>query len=485
MRALFRHFSVAVFTLSFASAMGDAHASVPGSNSAAFAPRFKSPFVRGTVVPKTALLTVNGYGHVTADQYKDLRNGAQVLLKRFPADKHYFVGLGRDPAPIIAFLQNLGGKDLAVNFPASSNGAMNAGPKVFAKYVTKIIPAEVLASGRTIVFVDVTSSARALEHYVPLLEPHLLGAKVIRVAFSDPSHGLSKASPGTTVISTANFPEIYNFMAPGGIYENSIAEFNRHVPGSSSFSELNAPRKTYQKYRGALLKRMQADEALHGFLMEHGGTAFIAESPAEAARREAANKVEREQAEAAAKIAEEAKLEGQRVKQEKQLAEAKDFPNVMKKTIEQLVASLPPREEAHEKGYLSGSGKKLNDWLKQSITAQGQTAKILGSEGEANLVVRTFMDKVEEAREASKIRNRDYRRLMGHAMSYAKMDQAMLSSLAARFETSEHFQREITDESEYYLGSHAEKAREETVNMAASFKKLMKALSTSAMKKAE
>jgi len=57
-------------------------------------------------------------GYVNKREYADLKGGVIELLRRYPRTKYFFVGLGRDPAPVIAFLQNLGEKQLAVNLPA-------------------------------------------------------------------------------------------------------------------------------------------------------------------------------------------------------------------------------------------------------------------------------------------------------------------------------------------------------------------------------
>src|SRR5262245_36971326 len=64
-----------------------------------------------------AFFSIGNYTYLNELEYKDLKNGVQEVLKRYPPDKHFFVGMGRDPSPVIAFLQNLGEKRLAVNLP--------------------------------------------------------------------------------------------------------------------------------------------------------------------------------------------------------------------------------------------------------------------------------------------------------------------------------------------------------------------------------
>ena len=66
-----------------------AQAGTPPAATAFSRPQWKSPY-SPTARPLTteALATLGGYGHVTAEQYRDLSLAAQTLLKKFPADKH-------------------------------------------------------------------------------------------------------------------------------------------------------------------------------------------------------------------------------------------------------------------------------------------------------------------------------------------------------------------------------------------------------------
>jgi hypothetical protein len=242
------------------------------------APRFKSPFKPGLApLHDGALVTIGGQAHVDAHAYKDLSLATQHLLKEYPADSHFFIGLGRDPAPIIAMLQNLGGKRLAINFPASSNEGTQATVEILAGYVKKLVPPEVLKSGRTIVFVDATSSGRALDHYVPLITPSLNGAKVIKAAYGVDYNGQRNTTIYTTpgdkrVIDTAGFPEVNKFYTDP--YEDVVSEYPRHGPGYHPITDIDTPRPEYKQFRQALQQRMQRDEGLHKFLKSEAGPAF-------------------------------------------------------------------------------------------------------------------------------------------------------------------------------------------------------------------
>jgi hypothetical protein len=256
------------------------------------------------------------------------------------------------------------------------------------------------------------------------------------------------------LINTDNMPDVGNYLYQP--YEGVVSQYPRHVLGQDSIDEL-VERDEYRMFKKAVTARMQRDGELHAFLMNEGGPAFRAETAEE--------RQEREEAEA---------------RYQAELREkAKDVPVLMARALKKLVTSLPEREEGHDKGpYLSPNAEQLNGWLGRALSDLVEAGELAPEvkQGGPNLVVAVFMDEVERAREASKIRNRDYRRLMGHAMSAAAMDEAMVKSLVARFAESKHFRREITEESEYYLKSYEKKQRDETVHMAANFKLLMKAL---------
>ena len=180
-----------------------------------------------------------------------------------------------------------------MNFPASSNSAGNTNVAALPAYVNKLIPKDALTSGHTIVFVDVTSSGRALNHYVPLLTALLRGAKVKRVAFASPDWPNIHQNPGENiVITTTRFRDVDQYF--GGIYEDVVSEYPRHVPGFNDMNDLKKPLATYRQFRDAVMKRMQRDERLHHFLTRRAGPAFVPESPEEAAQRVLEEKAEAE-----------------------------------------------------------------------------------------------------------------------------------------------------------------------------------------------
>jgi hypothetical protein len=205
------------------------------------------------------------YAHMTEAAYADLRNVMMVALKKYNPKTHYFVGLGSDPAPLIAFLQNLGGHDMAINFPASGKGyAAGVAPEIMKPYVKKLFPKGLLESKKTIVLVDQTSSGGTLQQLGPIFRTYLksvgLKNKVVQLAFS------RDAQPaGNEHIDTTQFGEVNNFLyAP---YEDVTAQYPGHYLGTTDIKEL-VERQQYRDFKGAMRKRMQRDKTLDKFITQ-------------------------------------------------------------------------------------------------------------------------------------------------------------------------------------------------------------------------
>jgi hypothetical protein len=224
-----------------------------------------------TPLPSGGILHTEAGTLFDAGVYHDLSKAVQTLLRELPPDQHYFVGLGRDPAPIIAMLQNIGEKDLAVNLPGSSGKRGTGAPWAagqlphakIAEYIEHFVPEAVLKGQRTLVLVDQTRSGTTLTEFGALVDAYLqrIGSKAAkRVAFSP------KAQPASTMrIDTSAFPEVERFLTPshfGGKYEGVVSEHPRHIMGPRSHPWEIKVRPEYQQMREALRKRMEHDDAL-------------------------------------------------------------------------------------------------------------------------------------------------------------------------------------------------------------------------------
>ncbi len=435
-----------------------------------------------------ALLHGGGQGHLSQEQYEQLKYVTKEVMKKFPANTSYYFGLGRSPASIISMIQNLAAdpsrpEKLAMNFPASGmhDGGVHDDASYF-RHFDALIPPEVVKGDKTIVLLDRSrpfsgahSGGESLHVFKLILQRYLAAksssAKVEAIGFSygplNPSFGLHHIPFD---LNTQGELEVVSMA-----HYEAVAEFPHHRIAPN----LQPPerRKEYIGYKNAMLERMRRDPELDAFLDKHARAALQEESAQEKAARAA------DQAREAA--AQRAEVRGERAKG---LLQARSFPKQMRKTIDELVAKMPLGPEGHDSGpYLRENGEALNDWLQQAVARRAEIEGEVPSVKRAgpNLVASVFMDKVEQARSEKKLRNRDYRRLMGHALSVAVMDAEMLESLANRFDSSQHFRREIIDEADYYLGSHAKMARPETANMAAGYQALLSHLSASARAQAQ
>jgi hypothetical protein len=411
--------------------------------------------------------------HLSQSQYDQLKYVATAVLKRFPPKDHYYLGIGRSPSAIISMFQNLTSdkvspEEVAMNFPASGlhDGGTHDDTSYF-QHFDQLLPKEVVEGKRTIVLIDrsrpfqanapAASGGASLHMFKQILERYLASknsqVKVEAVGFS--YGNLNPVFKLKHILFNYNtHPELERVSMP---YYEEIAEWPEHriAPNVG----IPQRRQEYTAYKKQMRERMMRDAELDQFLDVNIRSEL--ESSEEQAARLAEEKaaVERK---AAARI-----------------AKARAFKTAFQEQLAELVGKLPKRADGHDKGpYLSDNAHDMNDWLKDILKAHAEVNEVLPADERTgpNLVVGAFMDQIERAREERKIRNRDYRRLMGHALSYATMDEPMLKSLVERFESSKHFHREISEESDYYLNAHADKKREETAHMRAHFQILQKHL---------
>ena len=340
-----------------------AHAARPDAAAKQSARRtpFRSPYSSGLKkLDDGPLVTLMGsYQHVDANQYKDLSTAVRTLLKKYPADKHYFIGTGRDPAPIIAALEVIGGRQMAMNFPASNVvGSTNITPALLKKYFARLIPdramrEDILSGRRKLVLLDQSNSGKTPNSLAPYFQTFFdaIGskAKMVKLAFS-PNAGT--VQQGVEVITTEHMPDVATYLYQP--YEGIVSQYPRHVLGTNSIDEL-VERDEYRQFKKAVGERMKRDKGLHDFLMKEGGPAFRSESAAEVKARLA------DEARKAAAIRENAAA----------------LPGIMKKELRKLVGALPERTEGHDKGpYLSESAEQLNGWLAQALGDFGEAAKV-------------------------------------------------------------------------------------------------------------
>jgi hypothetical protein len=233
---------------------------------------------------------IAGQTYASPSEYNDLRNGCMELLRRYPPDQYYFVGLGRDPAPVIAFLQNLGEKDLAVNLPGTSNIAWQGrvAAEDVARHIEAAIPEKVLAGDRTIVLLDVTSSGKTPAVFGPFFDRYMESRgrtdPSVRLAFSwkDVRRG-QWAKELTDWIDTTAWADFRRYYT--GKYEGNwqpgregmlagmgIAEHQKHMMGPG-VEPPTVTNPNYAAFRAAVRARMEQDRELDTFLAKLSGVA--------------------------------------------------------------------------------------------------------------------------------------------------------------------------------------------------------------------
>jgi hypothetical protein len=245
----------------------------PGASSAAREATRQAPVKRlynakARRLPDGAIVRIQSNAHVSASAYNDLRDASMALMKKYPPTSHVYVGLGRDPAPFIAFLQAIGTG--ALNFPAS--GGMITRNQELNRHFEKLIPKSVRFGKKKIVLIDQTSSGKTHASIMPALRAYLkrTGSKteVVGVAFYSAS-SVSRRVQGLSTINTARFPEVDNFLyAP---YEGVVSPFDRHVPSQDALDTLTW-RPEYERFKAAITKRIVRDAILDRFLGRYDGT---------------------------------------------------------------------------------------------------------------------------------------------------------------------------------------------------------------------
>lgn len=211
------------------------------------------------------IVTIGYDSFASEAEYIDLRNSVMTMLGRYSPDENFFIGLGRDPTPIMAFLHNLGGDEMAMNFPASGSGTWQSrGPSQSEVdvYFDKLLPESLIKGNRDIVLIDQTEAGRTLRGFPPYIQAYLkkkgFKGQVKKVAFSSESQ-----AAGIDVIDTNDSPIVSQFLWDP--YEGVFSEYERHVIGEDDIDGLRK-QPEYRKYQKALERRMARDQTLERML---------------------------------------------------------------------------------------------------------------------------------------------------------------------------------------------------------------------------
>jgi hypothetical protein len=238
----------------------------------------RSPFVPHLrKLSEDSIVRIERHRFLSQRKYQDLRNAVVTLLRRYPPSRHYFIGTGRDPAPLIAALQNLGGRRLAISFPASNivgGSGTSITSDLMDKYFRRLVPdaglrQEIFDGKRAIVLVDQSSSGKTPHTLAPYIRRYLQRikspAEIKKVALTESKDNVYK---DVNWISTKPFPDVDRYLYDP--YEGVVSEFDHHVLGSDDINSLK-PRAAYQRFKQAVLERMKRDPELHKFLTSRFG----------------------------------------------------------------------------------------------------------------------------------------------------------------------------------------------------------------------
>ncbi len=104
------------------------------------------------------------------EQYDSTKKAAIDLMERFPPDQHVYVGIGKSPTPIIAFMKAIGGAGAAQSLPLTGLGANGFFEKNDPQSIEKIhqhlaefLPNIEKLGGKKLLILDFADSATSLE----------------------------------------------------------------------------------------------------------------------------------------------------------------------------------------------------------------------------------------------------------------------------------------------------------------------------------
>ena len=257
----------------------------------------RNPYSSGASGQGSKALVKTRYGSLLdAGQYGEIRDASFALMKKYPPDKYYYIGLGRSPASMIAFIQNLSTRkdptDIAMNFPAS--GVRGAEPisykKNYYEYFDRLVPADAWKGQRKILLVDRvgvysgqlksgsstsyqygtaggSSIVAMLKVFKAYIRDRKLKVKVEGVGYAP--DGLTHQFNQIKYINTKGFA-IVDAMGSSlhgntGRAFDEIAEHPMNYIHSNPVANLQV-RKEYGKYQSRMLQRMVADKKVDSFL---------------------------------------------------------------------------------------------------------------------------------------------------------------------------------------------------------------------------
>ncbi len=223
---------------------------------------------------KTNVATYNeivSLENLVPSAYPAIRDVSLEILRRFPPDQYYLVGLGRSPAPVMAFLEEYGIKEqTTVPISHLKDYAKVSFPEGDAKLRThfrKFLPTEAELHGRKVLLIDYVHTGDSLAK----------AAELIQEIF--PSTGIEAFALGHTPFQPKlRIPFHRSFEQPDDEFTELFRrqKFDRWA----KYKEYEAPftangdsqpakfNSDYRHLETAIKKEMEKDETLRAFRLK-------------------------------------------------------------------------------------------------------------------------------------------------------------------------------------------------------------------------
>jgi len=107
---------------------------------------------------------VPGVHEFVPGEYRDIRDLALEVLARFPPSRFHYLGIGRSPTPLIAFLEQLRGVR-ASSIPFALGAGRAPDVSEVDAHLERFLPVETIAGGRSLLAIDLTASGRTLVEF--------------------------------------------------------------------------------------------------------------------------------------------------------------------------------------------------------------------------------------------------------------------------------------------------------------------------------
>jgi hypothetical protein len=215
--------------------------------------------------PSAEGIEVPGQGRILFErQYQDVRNSTLDIVRRFPPDRYYYVGVGRSPMANVTLLQTLNPK-IAMHFPASGlHGAeviKEEHVEEYMRHFASLLPDEKTLGNRTLLLMDHSYTGSSIVRVREMTERYLtsIGSdrKVEAVVFSR---------------QHANVEHVDVHMIPADPYPfmllpQDLGRYAEHSIGEHKLKDLKV-NPAHDQVRNGIRRWVKHDAVLDDFLAQ-------------------------------------------------------------------------------------------------------------------------------------------------------------------------------------------------------------------------